>query len=146
MLQRLLAYGWGGGLVLLSAWPAVREPRVDSYPLSTYPMFSQRRGQPIIERMQVLQRERSPTPVPPRLIANSETLQAAVTIRRAVSEGKRAMRILCREVAKRVAGEAELSQAVWIEIRRDRYDPIGYFELGRQALESKRLYRCRVPR
>lgn len=146
MLQRLVAYLWGAGLVLLSAWPALREPPVDSYPLSSYPMFSERRGQPLIQRMVAVYRDSSRQPLPPRLVANAETLQAAATIRRAIAEGKLSMLMLCHEVASRVADDGDFSRVVRLEILQERYDPIEYFEQGRQALESQVLSGCRIHR
>ena len=144
--DRVLAYLWGGGLVLLSLWPAVREPRVDSYPLSTYPMFSSERGQPLIHQVVFVDRAGQRVPLPPRLVANGETLQAAASIERAADEGRAALWTLCRKVAEQVRLEDEFTSARSIEIRSVRYDPIGYFEHGKQPLESKRLERCRVPR
>ena len=146
MLQRLVAYFWGGGLVVLSAWPALRKPAVDSYPLSTSPMFSAPRGQPVIDRMVAIDRDKTKTPVPPFLVSNAETLQAAATIRRAVAEGEHSMSVLCHEVAQRVASEPRFSQAAALEIRRERFDPIAYFEHTRLPLESRRLVRCQVRR
>src|SRR5688572_22638828 len=104
---RLVGYGWGLGLVLLSIWPVFRVPPVDSYPLSTYPMFSQRRGQPRLYRMLALDDKGAQLPLPPQMIANSEALQAAATIRRAVDGGTGALKALCSEVAARVSIDPE---------------------------------------
>lgn len=144
--QRALAYGWGLGLVVLSAWPAWREPAVDSYPLSTYPMFSHRRGQPWLHRMVALDRNRNQTPLPPRLVANAETLQAAASIRRAVVDGKDAMRTLCHEVAARVATDPDFTEASSLQIQAVRYDPVDYFVRGKFPIASETLMRCPVRR
>lgn len=146
MSQRVVAYVWGMGLCVLSAWPAWREPPIDSYPLSTYPMFSYERGQPLIHRMVAVDRQRNRQPLSPELVANTETLQAAAAIGRAVGAGPEAMRTLCREVASRVAENPDFRGARSLEIRAERYDPIGYFTIGKLPLESRRLWRCRVPR
>lgn len=143
---RLLAYGWGLGLVLLSSFAAFRVPPIDSYPLSTYPMFSQRRGQPLLHRMLALDDKGTQTPLPPRLVANSEALQAAATIRRAVEGGKSSLRALCSEVAARVAADREFSQMRRLRIQAVRYDPIEYFVGERVPLEARTLRSCRVRR
>lgn len=143
---RLVAYGWGLGLVLLSIWPVFRVPPVDSYPLSTYPMFSQRRGQPTLYRMLALDDQKTPAPLPPRLVANSEALQAAATIRRAVDGGKSAQKALCSEIAARVSRDPELPHVRRLQIQAVRYDPIEYFVGDRVPLEARTLHSCRVRR
>lgn len=143
---RLVAYGWGLGLVLLSIWPVFRVPPVDSYPLSTYPMFSQRRGQPRLYRMLTLDERGTPAPLAPKLVANSEALQAAATIRRAVEGGKRAQKALCSEVAARVSRDPELSHVRRLQIQSVQYDPIEYFAGERVPLEARTLHSCRVRR
>ena len=144
--HRLVAYCWGLGLVLLSIWPALRTPPVDSYPLSTYPMFSQRRGQPWLHRVLALDAQGIATPLPPQLIANGETLQAAATIRRAVDGGKGAMKLLCGEVATRVLSDPELSEVRRLRIQAVQYDPIEYFVGERVPMAERTLHSCRVPR
>lgn len=144
--QRLLAYGWGMGLVLLSAWPAFRTPALDSYPLSTYPMFSERRDRPWLQRMVALDRAGVARPLPPRLIANAETLQAAAAIRRAVAGGKGAMRALCSEVIARISSEPEFQRVRELRIQAVQYDPIEYFEALRAPIAERTLHSCRVRR
>ncbi len=144
-LQHAIAYVWGMGWVVLSVLPAFRDPADDSYPLSTYPMFSVKRGQPLIHQLLGTGPNGS-EPVPPRLVANGETLQAAAAIRSAVERGKPGMRTLCREAAARVATETDFATITALEIRAVRYDPISYFELGKAPVESRRLYRCEVRR
>lgn len=144
--ERLVAYGWGLTLVLCSIWPAFRTPSVDSYPLSTYPMFSQRRGQPWLHRMLALDDSGVGFPLAPKLIANAETLQAAVTVRRAVDGGKGAMKDLCTEVAARVGRDPELAGVRRLQIQAVQYDPIEYFVGGRVPLATRTLHSCRVRR
>jgi len=143
---RLVAYGWGLGLVLCSIWPAFRAPPIDSYPLSTYPMFSQRRGQPWLHRVAALDASGTAAPLAPKLIANAETLQAAVTIRRAVDGGKGAMKTLCAEVAARVSRDPELVSVRRLQIQAVQYDPVEYFVGSREPMAARILFSCRVRR
>ena len=142
--ERLVGYLWGMGLVLVSAWPALRDPPVDSFPLSTYPMFSRPRGQPLIYQMVAVNRSSERQSLPPHLVANAETLQASAALQRAVATGQLAT--LCQEVASRVASDPEFAATSRLEIRAVRYNPISYFVDGRLPIESRRLHRCMVTR
>ncbi len=142
--ERWIGYAWGMGLVLLSAWPALRDPPVDSYPLSTYPMFSRPRGQPLLHQVVAVDRTGEERVLPPRLVANAETLQASAALRQAVATGQLAR--LCREIATRVASDPEFPGAKRLDVRAVRYNPISYFVDGPLPIESKRLHRCRVTR
>jgi len=142
--ELLLAYGWGLGWVLLGAWPALLDPSEDSFPLSTYPMFSRHRGQPTFERIVGIERGGRERAIAPRLVANSETLQAMATISNAVKDGPEPARALCRQVASRVASDLELSDVRRLEIRSVRYDPIRYFTTSKEPLASRRVLGCRV--
>lgn len=142
--QVTLAYGWGLMLVLLSAWPALLDPDDDSYPLSTYPMFSRHRTEPTFERMVGIEKSGKEHAIPPHLVANSETLQAAATITNAVQAGPEATLRLCKHVASRLASDLQFGAIRTLEIRSVRFDPIRYFEVSKQPLETKRIRRCRV--
>ena len=144
--QGVLAYGWGLALVLLSAWPALLDPGDDSYPLSTYPMFSRHRGQPTLYRMVGIEKDGTEHAIPPSLIANSETLQAAATLASAVRAGHDATRNLCRKVASRMESDHAVGGVRTLEIRSVRFDPIDYFVSSKQPLEARRIQRCRIRR
>jgi hypothetical protein len=143
--ERIKAYLIGLGAVVASAWPALAQSR-DSFPLSTFPMFSHPRGQPWLDVVVGLDERGHSQALEPRLVANAETLQAAAAISRAVRSGPAATKRLCREVAKNVAAEPELSSVIWVEVRSEKYDPIEYFTEGPEPLESRKRGRCRVPR
>jgi hypothetical protein len=85
-------------------------------------------------------------PLAPKLIANAETLQAAVTVRRAVDAGKGAMKDLCTEVAARVSRDPELANVRRLQIQAVQYDPIEYFVGGREPMAARTLHSCRVRR
>lgn len=85
-------------------------------------------------------------PIAPRLVANSETLQTAVAIARAVGAGRKATRRLCETVAEKVAREADLADVVTVEVRSDKYEPVAYFTRGTTPRKSRLRASCRVPR
>lgn len=78
----------------------------DSFPLSTFPMFS--RARPLlvtIDRVMEVDAQ-GERPVPPSVVASGEVLQAKVAIARATSRPGGA-KALCSAVASRLVGRSE---------------------------------------
>jgi hypothetical protein len=144
--QHLLGYGWGLLLVLASGVPALLDPLRDSYPFSTYPMFSRHRGQPWVDQLVGIEKGGRERAIEPELIANAETLQASAAIHAALASGKGKTRELCQKVAERVAREPSYQAVRRLEVRGVRYDPIRYFSEQKQPLQTVRHARCRVRR
>lgn len=128
-----------------AVWPALGEPPRDSFPLSTYPMFSTLRGQAWLDVIVGFDTNDHERPIPPRLVANVEVMQAAQTIRIAVR--KRRPKLLCEQVAARVAADPEFTQIVRLEVQSRRFDPLTYFVTadGKAPLKLRRRARCAVP-
>ena len=145
-MSRGLAYGFGLGLCLLVASPALKHPRDDSYPLSTYPMFAQKRDRPLFYFVEGVDKRRRRTRLPPELVANAEVMQAASRVRRAVNAGPEAMVRFCNEVASRVAASKEQRRIVELAIVGARYDPIAYFTVGPDPVERTVQHTCKVTR
>jgi hypothetical protein len=82
--------------------------------------------------------------LPPELVANDEVMQAAVTLRRAVTGGRAAMARLCTRIAGRAQALPEASRPYWIELGKARFEPIRYLSGDTAPLERSVLYRCRV--
>jgi hypothetical protein len=125
--------------------PALREPPRDSFPLSSYPMFSsvpKRRWLDVIVGFDAAGNE---VKIPPQLVANIEVMQAAETIRLAVRQ-RRAPQ-LCSEVAARVAGDPNFAHVVRLEVQRRKFDPLTYFTSppSERLLDLRRRARCEVP-
>lgn len=131
------------GLTVAPALPA--EPH-DSFPLSTYPMFSIVRKASWIHVVVGFDADGEEYKIPPRFIANLEVMQAAQTIRREV-RAKRAD-ALCEEVAARVGDASRFDALVRLEVQSRKFDPHRYFvaEDGREPLRLKRRARCEVTR
>lgn len=134
--------------VLLSAvaWPAFRDPARDGFPLSTYPMFSQRRGRVHeVVSARAVAADGGAVLVPPALIANAETMQAIRTLSRALRAGDREANALCSAIAERLARAGETwRRAVRVELITERVDAIDYLA-GHARAEPLRVHaRCPV--
>lgn len=144
-MSRLVAYGFGFGLAALVAAPGFGDPRADSYPLSTYPMFASRRDKPWLYFVEGVDRTGSTQRLPPRLLGNDEVMQAAATVRRAVQAGPEALELLCRDIAQRVAHEGEPSGLRELRIVAAQFDPVGYFVAGPEPEARNVHFACAVP-
>jgi hypothetical protein len=130
------------------AQPALRDPADDAYPLSTYPMFTHRRGRVNdVTSALAISADASEARVPPRYVANAETMQAFYRLARAVASGRESSVALCRTIAERIrhASAPELSHAVRVELVTERVDAIDYLA-GRAKPFGRRVHaRCPVP-
>ena len=126
------AYAYVVGLLVVGAviWPVWRQPRLDSFPLSTYPMFSTRRAHPQLARALGVDAAGRRVALPPQVVANDEVMQAAAMLHRALRARPQGRQRFCREVAARAAKQKTLAHLVAIEFVRQRYDPIRYFSQG----------------
>jgi len=133
-------------LVGLTVSPALREQPYDSFPLSTYPMFSIVRKISWIHVVVGFDEAGQEYKIAPRYVANFEVMQAAQTIRREIRA--RRADALCEEVAARVATSSGLAPVVRVEVQSRQFDPARYFvdDDGRVPIRLKRRARCRVPR
>jgi hypothetical protein len=145
-MSRPVAYVVGLGLAVAVAMPAFRDPPRDSFPLSTYPMFSTKREQPVLEQAVAVGRDGTRVPVAPQWVASDEVMQAAVTVRQAVWQGPAATAALCHSIARRAAGSADHAHVTRIEIVSARYDPILYFSEGPEPIERVLRRACPVTR
>src|SRR5262245_26325428 len=127
-MSRLLAYGFGLGVVALVAAPGFRDPVAgDDYPLSTYPMFARPRGKPWLSIAEGVDADGNAVRLEPALIANDELMQAVATVERAVDGGPRALAPFCAGIAARIAARPDYARVVRVRIVRARFDPVRYF-------------------
>ncbi len=117
----------------------------DSFPLSTYPMFTSVREKPWIAVVVGVDAQGQQRPIPPRLVANAELMQAAQTIGSAVKRGQ--AKRLCERVAARIADEPKWRDAVAVEVQSRQFDPRTYFTsaTGREPLRVRKRAHCLVP-
>jgi hypothetical protein len=147
MVER--AYGYVVSVLLLGAvlYPLQTDPLRDSFPLSTYPMFSKARPAFItIGHVVGVGKDGRLEPIPPSVVASGEVLQTKVAIRNTIRRGRRAATRLCDEVRGRVAADGSLSWVEWVEVRTDRYQVAGYFSSARKPVWTRKHARCRVER
>jgi hypothetical protein len=144
-LERAWAYAFGLSVCGLVAAPAFSRPTSDSYPLSTYPMFAYKREKTRLFHMDGLDGKGARSRLAPRLVANDEAMQAAQTVRLAVSAGPERMALLCERVAKRVLLDARYASVVRVRVVEGLFDSLSYFT-GRSEPEQLIVhYECAVP-
>jgi hypothetical protein len=147
-VHRLYAYGVSLAALLIVGWPATRNIDVDGFPLSTYPMFAYPKGRVVsVTSALAVSDGGASAPIPPRYVANAETMQAIRTLLAASRRSRESLE-LCRAIAGRLhtASAPELHDAQHVEIVTGRVDAIDYLA-GRATLSSRQLHaRCDVER
>lgn len=128
-----------------TALPLLGVQRRDSFPISTYPMFAKQRGQPTFHRLVAVFEDGSREAVPPELVASAEVLQMKVIVTRAVRRGKKAMRLLCQEVALKVSRSERFATTSELQLEEVRFDSIHYFTEAPKPVAAKTLMHCLVP-
>lgn len=114
----------------------------DSYPLSTYPMFSSRRTaiEPVHTAVLVDSTGTATRLSPTQISGNDEVIIAAQLVFRAIAQD--GGETLCADISRRVLASAESGSS--IEIVTERYDAIDWYE-GRRSPISRVVHsRCRV--
>jgi len=123
-------------IVLAVAAPVLGSPFRDSFPLSTYPMFSVARPQQATVNsavgFDIAGGELTLRPID--IGGTREVIQAAATVSRAISRGE--TEDLCREVLTNVPAAAV------IEIVTETYDVIAYFDESEEPLQRIVHARC----
>jgi hypothetical protein len=143
-LRRAFGYVIGLGTTALVLSPLVTGA-ADSFPISTFPMFASKRGQPVLYAVIGRAGDGSERRLEPALVGSKEVLQAKVLIDRSVAGGEATMAELCQATAARVAALPSARAVRSVEIVSRRYDPIEYFSSGPTPLEQTQLFHCRVP-
>ena len=145
------AYAYAITIAVLVAvlYPLSWKEGRDSFPLSSYPMFAHNRRSAELRAVYAVATDAAGERryVPPELVANREVLQARAVLDRAGKNGGKGARLLCGEIAGRVAasGGGPFAGAVEVQIIRGRHDASVYFDTGELGSE-KVLARCPVER
>jgi hypothetical protein len=140
-MERARAYLISFVFAAAVALPALGSPRDDSFPLSTYPMFSGRQSaEADIPHAVAIAESGERRILPPSAILNDEVIQAFETLRQAIAQGPESTRTMCERIAERASRPGDLA----IEIVTDRYDAIRYFEGHKEPLRSTVHASCEV--
>ena len=135
-------------IVLLAAvaWPLVRDPRDDAFPLSTYPMFAVERPTTLTMDYALGEtRTGERRTLSPALAGTGEALQAFALFDRAVHGPREGLQRLCTEIAARVARDDDYKDIVVVRIVTGQHDAVDYLARHRIGPEAERL-RCLVLR
>ncbi len=145
-ISALFAYVFSAVLLGVTLWPVFRDPPVDSFPHSNYPMFSRKKSRRVKQPfVRGVVEGGEHVGIPPILIGNEEVLQASAIVRKAVRR-RRGARGLCKEVAQKVAEDPSYDKVLKIEVVTGTYDAIDYFA-GQTEPKSTKLHAgCRVRR
>lgn len=144
-LERAWAYVFGLGVCAAVAAPGFGAPTSDSYPLSTYPMFSYKRQKTRLFHMDGLAADGQRSRLAPKLVANDEAMQAAQTVGQAVRGGPERMALLCQRAAQRLLHDPAYARVVQVRVVEGLFDSLSYF-LGQSEPEQLVVhYQCAVP-
>jgi hypothetical protein len=140
---------WAGVVAVLLAMlgPPLRRPPVDSYPLSTYPMFSSDRGRlSSVATVVGVGADGAVRRLSPHLIGgNDEVMLSVQTVADAVRAGADRSGQLCHQVAERVGGSGLGDELVEVVVRTEVHDAVDHFAGDRTPLEVEDHARCEVP-
>lgn len=145
-MERAFALFFAIGMTAAVLWPAVREPPIDSFPLSNYPMFSEPRDRAAVVGVIGVTVDDTRRGLPPDVVANGEFMQAAGTVGQAIRRGPAALNALCAEVAARVARDPRLTDVDKVAIVTYWYQPVAYFTEDPEPVLWKPHAGCRVHR
>lgn len=150
-MYRLYVYAVSLGLTGLVLWPAFRDPPVDSFPLSNYPMFSAGRPDPMLTLPHALaiHGDGKRSPLSPTIASgNWEVLQSMMIINTAINGGDRTQGPFCAAIALRVAESADedLEDVMAVELATSTFDTVAYFEGDTEPRQRQVHRRCEVAR
>ena len=143
--MRVYAAAVSLALIAATLWPLVLDPREDSFPLSTYPMFAWKR-----ETKQTFHYALGETgaggrrTLRPALVGTTEVLQAIRVFDRAMNDRAELAR-LCDAIAARVARDSAFADVVAIRIVTGTHDAVEYLARDTIGHETEHL-RCAVTR
>ncbi len=142
-MHRLIALVFSVVLAAAVVSPLFRSPPRDSFPLSSYPMFSGRL-QAVNNVSTIVGRtaDGSRKLLSPLVISGSdEVMQALIDVSLAVYTGDAATASLCAAAADRVSDD----EVVALEVITERYDAVGFFSGAEEPLATSVHATCGVP-
>ena len=149
MRGRVLPYVAGAAVVVAMLGPPLRGIDRDSYPLSTYPMFSHDRGRTSrVATVVGYDEAGSLHRLSPHLVGGSDEVMLAVeTAGKAVARGPEATEELCEQVAARVATDRDLDDLTTVAVIVEEHDAVAWFaERDREPRSVDERATCEVRR
>jgi hypothetical protein len=136
-MQKWARCGLAAIVVLLVAAPVARSPGDDSFPLSTYPMFSLARPQQTtVSSAAGYDAAGGRITLSPTVVGGTrEVIQAAGTVAQAIGSGS--SEELCREVLDKAG-----TRVVAVEIVTETFDVIAYFDGDEDPVQRTVHARC----
>lgn len=130
------------------AWPGlglVLGHGSDSFPLSTYPMFSRDPGRTVeVPTVVAIDPAGEVHRLSPSQIAGTDqVIQAGVTVRQAIGAGPAAVAELCSDVAAGLADRDDAAVTVAVVV--ERHDSHAWAEGEDEPVERRTVGDCRVP-
>lgn len=128
--------------------PPLVPPAADSYPLSTYPMFSRDRGaRSAVATLVGLDADGVEHRLSPTLIGGTDEPMQAVATASGAARGSAADQArLCAQVADRVAS-SDRTELVEVSLQVEEHESIPFLTDGRtEPLSTRVLVTCAVPR
>lgn len=142
---RVWAYGVSTALIIAVLLPVLGPTSSDSFPFSTYPMFSGRRFADVaLPHVVVIDAAGIREPLPPEALGTDEVIQAFETVRQAIRQGNESLDVLCGSAATWVA-EHQAEHAVSVAVVTDTYNAIRYFDGEKEPATTTTHAECGVP-
>ena len=140
-MRRAWAYIVSGCAVVLVFSPVLRPSQRDSYPLSTYPMFSYERGRESALPTAVgVTADGTIRRLSPELISGGyEPIRAFATVEASIDNGD--TDVLCTEIAERTAAQRS-TDVVVIEVVTEVHDVIAWFDGQKEPQQRIVHARC----
>lgn len=144
-LRRAWAYAFSATLIAAVFWPLLGSPQADSFPFSTYPMFSGRQSSEVsIAHVVAIDAAGRAEALPPEALGTDEVIQAFETVRQAIRQGDASVAELCVDAADWARDRREA--AVSIAVVTDAYNGVAYFEGETEPTASVTHGTCLVAR
>lgn len=142
-MRRAWSYAFSAAIIAAVLWPAFGSVHGDSFPFSTYPMFSGRQSAEVsIAHVVAVDAAGNAEALPPEALGSDEVIQAFETVRQAVRQGDASVAALCADAADWARDHRE--DAVSITVLTDTYDGVAYFDGKTEPTASVTHETCEV--
>jgi len=147
LFEKAKAYLIASALIGLIVYPLFKPLYPDSFPFSSYPMFSAPRIDDSYTLTQALGlTAKRWVPLPPHIVGTEEVVMAGKILDHTASRGPDASAELCRNMAKRVSQDPDHRSVQRVQIATRQYRSIKYFSDDPKPEHSEVHAECSVMR